>query len=147
MHLKYKKIIQVKEPKINFGSCFCKEVKFLETEELRLKLAGLTRRSFILDVLKEAQSFEIQVERIDAYIGMIYLYIKSQKTVSTNVLSERQEICSANAINNICSGNLVQALHEIIDVLDNYGSTEPLSYNEYVLINNLILLYNNIRKV
>ena len=78
---------------------------------------------------------------------MIYLYMKSQKAVSTNVLSERQEICSAKAINSICSGNLVQALHEIIDVLDNYGSTEPLSYNEYVLINNLILLYNNIRKV
>ena len=48
-------------------------------EELRLKLAGLTRRSFVSDVLKEAQSFEIKVERIDAYIGMIYLYIKSQK--------------------------------------------------------------------
>ncbi len=54
-------------------------------------------------------------------------------------------ICSQNAINCLFKQEFVQALHETLDVLSDYNKDTRLNYNEYVVLQNILLAYNYLK--
>ena len=59
-------------------------------------------------------------------------------------LSERQEICSLNALNCLFAHNFIQALHETLDVLSDSNKETNLNYNEYVVLQNILAVYAHV---
>lgn len=113
----------------------------------------MSRKEFILDEMHEAQSFDMTQEQISLYFERISQYIEEHGYYAhrhvklkhpIEPLSERQMICSQNAINCLFKQEFVQALHETLDVLSDYGKEIRLNYNEYVVLKNIITTYNNI---
>lgn len=93
-------------------------------------------------------------KNISEYFNLISLYINAneysafrhmQEKHPIEPLSERQMICSQNAINCLLKQELVQALHETLDVLSDYNKDTRLNYNEYVVLQNILLAYNYLK--
>lgn len=114
----------------------------------------MSRKTFLLDKMREAQSFDLSKEDISEYFNLISLYIDAneysafrdmKKKNPMEPLSGRQMICSQNAINCLFDQEFVQALHETLDVLSDYNKETPLNYNEYVVLQNILLTYNHLK--
>lgn len=114
---------------------------------------GMNRKTFLLDKMWEAQSFDLS-KNISEYFNLISLYINAneysafrhmQEKHPIEPLSERQMICSQNAINCLFKQEFVQALHETLDVLSDYNKDTRLNYNEYVVLQNILLAYNYLK--
>jgi len=114
----------------------------------------MSRRDFLLNKMKEAQSFDLSKEEVFEYFECISLYIKvhgysafrhMQEKHLIEPLSERQEICSENAIKCLFNQEYVQALHETLDVLSDYNKNTRLNYNEYVVLKNILTTYSHLR--
>lgn len=118
------------------------------------------RRDYINKVIKGCNSFELTETEVDNYFEQIKNYIKlfykpyhselNKGVLTSDIvesLSSRQEICSKEAINQIFEGNYVEALHNVYDVLSDLNKNTPITYNEYVLLMNLILVYEKKRSV
>ena len=115
---------------------------------------GMRRKTFLLDKMRKAQSFDLSKEDISEYFNLISLYIEAneysafrhmQEKHPMEPLSERQMICSQNAINCLFKQEFVQALHETLDVLSDYNKDTRLNYNEYVVLQNILLAYNYLK--
>ena len=72
-------------------------------------------------------------------------YRQEQKRYSVEPLSERQEVCSQNAINCLFRQDFEQALHETLDVLCDFNKKTELNYNEYVVLQNILLTYRHLK--
>lgn len=114
----------------------------------------MSRKDFLLNKMKEAQSFDLSKEEVSIYFERISLYIKAheynalkhvQEKYPIEPLSERQEICSQNAINCLFRQEFVQALHETLDVLSDYNKETCLNYNEYVVLQNILTIYDHLK--
>lgn len=115
---------------------------------------GMSRKRFLLDKMHDAQSFELSNEEISSYFEQISLYIEAndysafrhmQEKHPIEPLSERQMICSQNAINCLFKKEFVQALHETLDVLSDYNKDTRLNYNEYVVLQNILTVYSHLK--
>lgn len=116
---------------------------------------GMSRKVFLLDKMRDAHSFELSKEEVSSYFEQISLYIEAndysafrhmQEKHSIEPLSERQQICSQNAINCLFKKEFVQALHETLDVLSDYNKDTQLNYNEYVVIQNILTVYSHLKE-
>jgi len=115
----------------------------------------MNRQNFLLNQMQDAQAFELSKEEIDTYFGRISLYIKAQgysafrhmkENHPIEPLSERQEVCSQNAIKCLFNGDFIQALHETLDVLSDYNKTTRLNYNEYIILQQILTVYNLLKE-
>lgn len=115
----------------------------------------MSRKTFLLDKMHDAQSFELSKEEVSSYFEQISLYIEAnnysayrhmQKGDLIAPLSERQEVCSQNAINCLFKKEFVQALHETMDVLSDYNKDTRLNYNEYVVLQNILTVYEHLKE-
>lgn len=68
-----------------------------------------------------------------------------QEMYSVEPLSERQEICSQNAINCLFRQDFEQALYETLDVLCDFNKKTELNYNEYVVLQNILLTCRHLK--
>ena len=114
----------------------------------------MKRKDFCLNEMQEAQRFDLSKEEVSMYFERISLYINAhsysafrhmQKDNYVEPLSERQEVCSQNAIRCLIRGDFIQALHELLDVLSDNNKDISLNFNEYVVIKNIITMYEIIR--
>ena len=114
----------------------------------------MSRKEFLLNKMQEAQAFDLSKEEVSLYFQRISLYIKANNYSAfrhmkekhpIEPLSERQEICSQNAINCLFKKEYVQALHETLDVLSDNNKETPLNYNECVVLQNILTTYNQLK--
>lgn len=117
---------------------------------------NMSRREFLQKEMKNAQSFELTEEEVDGFFSKIRSYIETndysafrhmQTDEKVESLSERQEICSSLAIDSLFRGDSIQALHETLDVLSDDNKDTRLSFNEYVVLRNILLTYKNIKNM
>lgn len=109
----------------------------------------INRRDF-LNKIHDCNKFELAEEEVRNYFLLIQNYIEENTNVPYKpgqyadlTLSERQQCCFSNAIKNLFEHNNVQALHETYDIISNYNtSIALLTYNEYILLNEIINVYN-----
>ena len=69
-----------------------------------------------------------------------------------NMLSQHRRLEEANKrrrheskTNCLFNQEFVQALHETLDVLSDYNKDTRLNYNEYVILQNKLLVYNYLK--
>lgn len=117
-----------------------------------MEFYSMSRRTFILDKMQGAQSFDLSKEEVSTYFKCISLYINAhnysayrhmQEKHPIEPLSERQEVCSQNAIRCLLKKDFIQALHETLDVLSDYNKETRLNFNEYVVLQNILIVYNH----
>lgn len=120
------------------------------TGNSEMEFYTMSRKHFLCNKMQEAQSFDLSEEEIFKYFNLISLYINAnsysayrhmKKKDIVEPLSERQQICSRNAINCLFKKEFVQALHESLDVLSDYNKETRLNFNEYVVLQNILLTY------
>lgn len=112
----------------------------------------IDRKTFLNKVISGANRFDLQPIEVKNYFMMIKDYIITNTDIQRNKivepLSERQEVCSENAIRCLFNGNFIQALHETYDVLSDFNkNTEKLTYNEYIVIKNILVVYEYLAKI
>lgn len=94
----------------------------------------------------EASDFFLEIERYlqNSKIEMYQDRSKGMIPVPPydRPLSQRQEVCAMAAIRLIFLRDYAAALHETSDVLDNYGDTNSISYNEYVLLHTILAAFH-----
>lgn len=118
-----------------------------------MELYAMSRKEFLLNKMREAQSFDLSKEEVSSYFDLISRYINTndysafrhmKEKHPIEPLSERQMICSQNAINCLFKQDFVQALHETLDVLSDYNKETRLTFNEYVVLQNILTTYNHL---
>ena len=127
---------------------------FMKDDKTMLSLYVMHRKDFCLNEMPKAQQYDLSPVEVSAYFERISLYITAhgysafrhmQEKHPIEPLSEKQEMCSRNAINCLFQEEFVQALHETVDVLsDNFKETR-LNYNEYVTLRNILLVYEHLK--
>ena len=131
---------------------------YLNTEK---KQAGsysnvVSRQKLLSDTREHVNRFDLTFdetcacfERIKEFVSQYQVATQSEIDAYPNTpsLSKRQECCSENAIRRMIAGDYLQALHEVWDVIDDYNKAdEHLNFNEYVLLTNLLLVYELTKK-
>jgi len=118
-----------------------------------MQLSNMSRRQFLLYKMAKANSFDLSEKEISEYFKLLSRYIEEHEYVTylnmkenplIEALSERQQICSRNAIQCLFNQDFLQALHETLNVLSDYNKETPLTYNEYVLLSNILITYNHL---
>lgn len=109
-------------------------------------LRGISRRDFLSQMLG-AQAFDLSSEEITTYFDTLKRYVYANAPARPDEypyvksLSSRQRTCSQSATRKIILHDFEGALHEMLDVLDDLNSNAPLTYSEFVLLDNLFLLF------
>lgn len=109
----------------------------------------INRKDF-LNKIHDCNKFELTEEEVRNYFLLIKNYIEENTNIPYKpgqyadlTLSERQKTCFSNAIIELFEHNSVQALHETYDIISNYNTDIALlTYNEYIIINQVINVYN-----
>lgn len=128
----------------------------IQRNAMKRELSVKNRKEFLQREMQWAQAFNLSKEEVslgfeyidcfvrtnghDAFCRMKAGFIKPEEP-----LSERQAVCSENAIRCLFEQDYVQALHETLDVLSDYNKKTELSYNECSLLKNILLTYQYLK--